>query len=229
MFPLQPLFQFSACHRTFWKFLSIPAVLTKKYLLIPLPHSLLNRLQSGLSLHCFTEIALNVVTTGKHFADSSGLFSALILPDQKAAFGITDPFLLLETLPSLGFQDTQHSWLFSPRWLCLSMSFAGSSSSPRSLKCTVPKAQSSDHFSFLDALIPLVISSSLITLNTHLLTESDVYVFGLDFSQELQTHVPSVYSNSLFGCQIDMSKPQLSIFFRPPKPLITQVTHLSKW
>lgn len=106
MFPLQLLFQFSAClttelfgnvcqHLQYWR-KSISEKVSPPFSLEPTP--------VRLSFHCSTEIALSIVTTGKQVANSSGLFSALVMPDQKAAFGVTD---LLGTLPSRGFQDTR--------------------------------------------------------------------------------------------------------------------------
>lgn len=70
------------------------------------------------------------VTDDLHIFKSNGQFSVLILLDLAAVFNTADHSLLLETLSPLGYQ---HATLLTSPYLTghvLSVSFAGSSSSP---------------------------------------------------------------------------------------------------
>lgn len=153
-----------------------------QYLRSPIPlllFSLTPTLVRG-SLYCSPQIALSIVTNGLHIANSSGQVSVLVLLDQKAAFGITDPLLLLGTFPSLDFQDTTLSPLATPfsvfGWFL-----------PIFLITQGWSVQGSVFWPLLDTPILVVISSSLVALiKHHLFTEpTDMFIFSLDFSPEL--------------------------------------------
>ena len=151
-----------------------------------------------------------------------------MLLDQKATFSTTDPLFLLGALLHLGFQDTWLSWLFSPHCPLLSVSFAGSSSSPWSIEVSEPELQSSDHFSFPDPLIILVISSSLVALNTMYPPESSyIYVppgplpWTLDSNIHLLKLSTCMSNRRVQISTLHLPQPSNLSFYRLP--------HLIKW
>lgn len=173
------------------------------------------------------------VTNDLHAMQFNGQFSALILTWPTSSTGTADGHPLLSSLSSVGFQEPT---LFQFPLASL----AAPSQSPLLappllldlLKWECPRAQSMFFFSFLSTVTPLVISSSLMTLNNiYMLMTPRILIFEpqpniSNYLFNISTQMPTKYvkyrttnphcSTTVFSISVDSNS---IVPLSPPKNL----------